>query len=135
MVNSGEIEIGVGEVVDYMRMTGKFVPALREVVTRKITAEAAKEAGKKVTTKELQKAADNFRLVNGLAKSSDTEVWLDETGISVEFLEEFLETNLLINKFKEHLEKKAQRNKYLSSPEIKDSVTEMIYQEWLASAL
>jgi hypothetical protein len=135
MAKGKDIEVEVAEVVDFMRLTGKFAPALQQVVTRKITVQAAKEAGIKVSTNELQKAADNFRLVNGLAKASDTESWLNESGVSLEFLENFLETNLYINKFKAHLEKKAPKNKYLSSPQIQESISEMIYQDWLSKAL
>ena len=40
-----EIEVTVAEVVDYLRITGQFTPSLREVVTRKITADAAKKRG------------------------------------------------------------------------------------------
>lgn len=134
MAKGKEIEIDVAEVVDFMRITGAFVPALRHVVTRKITAGAAKAAGIKVTAGELQKAADTFRHVNGLAKASDTESWLNESGISLEFLEDYLETNLLINKFKAHLEKKAPKNKYIASPGIQESISEMIYQDWLLKA-
>lgn len=132
---SNEIEVAVAEVVDYMRMTGKFAPALSEVVQRKVTAEAAKKSGIKGSTKELQKTVDAFRVVNGLSKASDTNKWLKSNGISVESLEEFLETNILISKYKDKLEKKTGKNKYLASAGIKESVREMIYQDWLESAL
>ena len=135
MAKLNEIEIAVVEVVDYLRMTGQFSPALREVVYRKITAEAAKKAGMRISTVELQKAADIFRAANGLNKARDTDTWLKSSGISVEAFEEFLETNLLINKFKDTLEKKAAKGKYLASPGIKESVKEMVYQDWLAKAM
>ncbi len=106
MAKLNEMEIAVAEVVDYLRMTGQFSPALREVVQRKITAEAAKKAGMRISTGELQKAADIFRVANGLHKASDTDTWLQSNGISAEAFEEFLETNLLINKFKDALGRK-----------------------------
>jgi hypothetical protein len=130
-----EIEIAVAEVVDYLRMTGQFSPALREVVQRKITAEAAKKSKIKVSNGELQRAADAFRVANGLNKASDTDRWLKSNGISLEAFEEFLETNLLVNKFKDALEKKTAKGKYLASPGVKESVKEMIYQDWLAKAM
>ena len=105
MAKLNEIEIAVAEVVDYLRMTGQFSPALREVVQRKITAEAAKKARMKVSNGELQKAADTFRVANGLNKASDTDAWLKSNGVSLEAFEEFLEANLLINKFKDALGK------------------------------
>ena len=103
------MEVAVAEVVDYLRLTGKFAPALREVIVRKTTVEAAKKCKLKVTAKQLQKAADIFRKVNGLSKAADTQAWLQANGITVESLEEYLETNLLISKYKDHLEKKFQK--------------------------
>ncbi len=130
-----EIEVNVAEVVDYLRITGQFAPVLREVVKRKITAEAARERGIKVATSELQKAVDVFRAVNGLSKASDTSRWLKASGITVEILEAYIETNILISKLKDALEKKTSKNKYVSTPGIKESVRDMIYQDWLKSQL
>jgi hypothetical protein len=130
-----DIEVSVAEVVDYLRITGGFAPVLRDVIERKITADAAKKKGLKVTTQKLQKASDAFRVVHGLHKSSDTKKWLKSNGISEEALEEFLETNLLISMFKDQLEKKTSKTKYLSSPTIKESVRNSIYRDWLRNQL
>jgi hypothetical protein len=130
---ANEIEVTVAEVVDYLRITGQFSSALNEVVERKVTAEAARKSGIKVTTTQLQKSADVFRAVNDLSKASDTNKWLRSTGISVEALEGYIETNILICKFKDALNKKASKAKYLSTPGIEESIREMIYQDWLKS--
>ena len=130
-----EIEVTVAEVVDYLRITGQFTPVLREVVERKIAVEAARKRGIKVSTSELQKAVDVFRAVNGLSKASDTARWLKASGITVEILEAYIETNILISKLKDALEKKTGKNKYLSTPGIKESIRDMIYQDWLKSQL
>ncbi len=132
---SPEIEVTVAEIVDYLRITGAFAPALCEVVQRKVTANAAKKAGIKVTKAQLQKAADAWRLANGLNKASDTEAWLSANGIAVEVFEDYIETNLMMSKFKEQLEKKTAKKKYLSSESIKDAVRQMIYDDWLAKVL
>jgi len=130
-----ELELAVSEVVDYLRVTGRFAPALREVVERKITADAARKSGLKVSTKQLQSAADTFRAMNGLAKASETEKWLRQNGLTIEAFEDYLETNLLINLFKNKLEKKAGAAKYLKATIIKETIREMIYKDWLAQAL
>ena len=130
-----DLEVSVAEVVDYLRITGGFAPALREVIARKITADAAKNKGLKITTQALQKASDTFRVAHGLHKSSDTKKWLKSNGISEETLEEFLETNLLISMFKDQLEKKTSKTKYLSSPAIKESIRDSIYRDWLKNQL
>ncbi len=89
-----ELEIKVAEVVDYLRITDAFLPNLRKVVERKVTAEAAKKQGLKVSNQELQKVADAFRCLNGLTTSKETEKWLATNGLTLESFEEFLETNI-----------------------------------------
>ena len=126
-----EIEVTVAEVVDYLRITGRFTPALREVVERKVTVEAARAKGYKITKQQLQKAADAFRIASNLNKASDTARWLKSIGVSVEHLEEYLENNLLLSKFKDDLEKKTSKTKFLSTPLVKETVRNMIYQDWL----
>ena len=126
-----DIEVTVAEVVDYLRVTEQFIPAVREVVERNITAQAARKSGITVSAGELQRAADAFRTVKDLGKASDTQRWLNSAGISVEALEEFLETNILISKFKDRLEKKANRAKYCAHPGIQATIRDMAYQDWL----
>ena len=130
-----EIEVAVAEVVDYLRMTGRFSRALREVVARKVAVAAARKMKLRVTTAQLQKASDTFRMMHNLNKASDTNRWLKANGLTVEALEDYLEANLLINKLKDALEKKTAKSKYLSSPIIKESIREMIYKDWLEKEL
>jgi SurA-like N-terminal domain len=130
-----QVDLSVAEVVDFLRVTGRFQPAVREVVERRLVADAAKKKGLKVSTQELQRAADAFRLANGLKKASATESWLKSMGITVEALEDFLETNLLIGKLMDSLENQEASQKYLSSPLVKDAVRGLIYQDWLGKLL
>ncbi len=129
------LEVNVAEVVDYMRITGQFAPALRDVVERKLAGQAAKKLRLTVSKKELQKAADAFRVVHGLKRASDTHHWLKSNGITMEAFEQHVEANLLSHKFKDSLARKAKAGKYLKAPEIKESVREMVFQDWLAKAL
>jgi len=130
-----EIEVAVAEVVDYLRIRGEFAPALAAVVERKVAAEGAKKMGLRVSGKELQKAADAFRVLNDLSKASDTERWLKANGITVEALESYLETNILLSKLKDRLGKKASKAKYLKAASIQESVKDMIYRDWLAKQM
>jgi len=131
---AAELEVAVSEVVDYLRLTGAFAPALAEVVGRKVTVEAARKAGTKVTAGELQAAADTFRVFTGLHKASDTNRWLADNGLSLDALENHLEENLLIGKFKSALHRKAAK-RYVAAPEVQDSIRQLAYRDWLASAL
>jgi hypothetical protein len=131
-----EIEVAVADVVDFLRITGQFAPTLQQVVERKVVAEAARENGVRVTTPQLQKAFDTFRHLNGLTLARETEAWLKATGISLETLEEHLEANLLISKYKDKLYKNVGSNKkYQTSSEVKETVRELAYQDWLKEAL
>ena len=131
-VNLEELEVGVQEVVDYTRFTGAFAQNLREVVRRKLTVQAAREKGLEVTDEELQKAADVFRAANNLTTVEQTNNWLQGKGLDLDALENYLEANLLIYKFKEALFQEADQQKLLSLPAVQESLREMAYQEWLS---
>jgi len=126
-----EMEVRVAEVVDYLRIRGDFTPALREVVGRKVAAQNAIKAGIVVTDEELQRAADVFRASRGLHKASDTESWMKSVGLTDESLESFLETSLLVSKFKDHLANNTDKAKYFKLEGVQDTVRELIYQDWL----
>ncbi|MBW1682130.1 MAG: hypothetical protein JRF59_16895 [Deltaproteobacteria bacterium] len=125
----------LGEVVDYLKITGQFLPAVHAVAARKKAAEAARRAGIRITVRQLQKAADAFRMANGLTRAKDTEAWLETNGITLEALEDYLETNLLISRFKKRLEKEANKAKYLKSRAVKETVRELIFRDWLEKSL
>jgi hypothetical protein len=128
-------KIGVREVVEYMRMTGTLAQVLAEVEKRRMTAQAAKNEGISVSVKELQKAADDFRVDHGLHKACDTRSWLQSNGLSLRAFEEYLEANLLISKFQDLLAARARRHKFIPSRTIKKDLREMVYQDWLAKAV
>jgi len=132
---SKEFEVEVTEVVDYMKINGQFEPALRKVVVRKIVAEKARKSGLKITNQKLQKAADVFRMSLGLTRASQTAAWLKANGITVEALETYLETNLLISALKDSLLKKAAKTRLYNSKLIKEAAREIVYQRWLKKTI
>lgn len=132
MGKKDEIEVNVSEVLDYKKVSGDYIPTLAEVVRRKFTADAARKAGIKATTQQLQKGVDYFRYINELTKASDTEAWMELNGVTIEILEDYIETSFLVSKFKDGLEKKANKSKYLSHPDVKDKIRDLIYKDWLA---
>jgi len=82
----------------------------------------------------LQKAADGFRALRDLTKARDTQRWLKANGITIEALEDYLEANILISKFKDKLTKSAPK-KLTASKAVKDTVRRIAYQSWLATAM
>lgn len=73
------------------------------IITRKVIAHAAAEAGIKVEIEELQKAADELRLFGKLNNADDTLAWLEKHGLSVDDFEELVYTNVISSKLAEHL--------------------------------
>lgn len=128
-------EVGVEEVVDYLRLTGQFKPALHEVITRKVAARIASEKGIKVTAKELQKAADAFRVTEGLHKVGDTNRWLKANGITLEALEEHLEANILVSKLKDVIEKDVPQSKVLTSEPVRTVVREAAFHDFIENRM
>ena len=132
---SKAIEMTVSEVVDYLKITGRFAPALRTVVERKVTANGARKAGVRVSVKELQRACDVFRATHDLNKAKDMKIWLAGNGLTQDSFENYIEANLLISKFKDKLLGKAKINKYLAAPAVGASIREMVYHDWMNAAL
>ena len=131
MTKKSSIDVEMAEVVDYSRLMGTFMPALRDVVERKFTADAATKKGIKVGPGELQKGADTFRHAKGLSSAKDTEAWMNFHGISLDTFEKFLEVNMLVAKFKDHLMQKTDKAKFLQHPEVKTLIRNLVYVNWL----
>lgn len=130
-----ELEVKVAEVIDYMRITGTYLPLLREVIIRKLVEKAANEKKIKISDAELQKGADTFRIMHGLYKKETMNKWLDSTGITVEKFENYIETNLLMSKLKDELFKKAGKDKLSDNSAVNDLMREIAYNQWLEKAL
>ncbi len=80
------------------------IPKIIEgIVTRKIIAATAENAGISIEAEELQKAADQFRLINNLQSADDTWSWLQKYSMSLDDFKELVYTNLLCDKLVQHL--------------------------------
>jgi hypothetical protein len=80
------------------------IPSLVEgLITRKIILSTADELGLKVETEELQKTADNIRLVNKLLRADDAWAWLKKHHLSLEDFEELIYTTVISGKLSQHL--------------------------------
>ena len=135
MATQGEIAVNMKEVLDYSRLMGTFIPTLQNIVERKTTADAAKKQGLKVSSHELQRGADTLRYVSGLTSAKATQKWMAIHGISPDMLEEFLETSILVSKFKDHLVASADQAKYLTQPQVTELVRDLVYEDWLKDNL
>ncbi len=129
------MEVNVSEVLAHERITGGFVNELRTVVERKLAAQGARGAGVSVTDDELQSAFDVWRAAQRLHRAEDTNNWLKETGLSLEDVESYLETTILVSKFKDKLTRECDIRKYLEHPRTRELVRELVYADWLRQAL
>lgn len=133
-VQQKEVKFSKDEFIDFLRFRDEYLTLFKEFVIRKITAKEARKQGITVNDSELQKLFDNWRKDKNLHKMKDTEVWLSRNGISLDKLEEYLETNLYISKYKDKLEKD---NAYLimKDPDLLNFAREKAFNKWIEKIL
>jgi parvulin-like peptidyl-prolyl isomerase len=100
---SQAITISREDILHQVKLSCKIPSLIEEIVTRKIIASAAAEAGIKVETEELQKAADSIRIMGKLKSADDTWAWLQKHGLSLDDFEELIYTNIISEKLAQHL--------------------------------
>src|SRR4028119_690036 len=100
---SQAITISSEDILHQVKLSYKIPSLIEEIVTRKIIASAAAEAGIKVETEELQKAADSIRIMGKLKSADDTWAWLQKHGLSLDDFEEVIYTNIISGKLAQHL--------------------------------
>ncbi len=91
------------DILHQVKLSCQIPEIIQGIVTRKIIATAVAEAGLKVETEELQKAADTMRSVNQLRKPDDTWAWLEKYGLTLDDFEELIYISLSTNKLAQHL--------------------------------
>jgi parvulin-like peptidyl-prolyl isomerase len=100
---SQAITITSEDILHQVKLSCKIPSVIEEIVTRKIIADAAANAGIKVETEELQKAADNIRIMGKLKSADDTWAWLQKHGLSLDDFEELIYNNVISGKLAQHL--------------------------------
>jgi len=100
---SQAITITSENILHQVKLSCKIPSVIEEIVTRKIIADAAANVGIKAETEELQKAADNTRLLGKLKSADDTWAWLQKHGLSLDDFEEVIYNNVISAKLAQHL--------------------------------
>lgn len=100
---SQPITITSKDILHQVKLSGKVPEIVEEIAKRKVLTTAAAEVGIKVETEELQKAADQIRLMNALNSASNTMTWLEKHGLSLDDFEEIVYTNLISVKLADRL--------------------------------
>ncbi|WP_424100632.1 foldase protein PrsA [Moorena producens] len=97
------ITITTEDIFHQVQLSCQIPEIIEGIVTRKIIAATAESAGIRVEIEDLQKAADQFRLMNKLENSEDTWAWLQKYSMSLDDFEEIVYTNLMASKVVQHL--------------------------------
>ncbi|BBD66621.1 PpiC-type peptidyl-prolyl cis-trans isomerase [Nostoc commune NIES-4072] len=100
---SQTITITNEDILEQVKLSSKIPEIIEEIITRKIIAAAVAEASIKVETEELQKIADQLRVVNKLNTANDTWAWLGKHGLSLEEFEEIVYNTVISRKLAAHL--------------------------------
>ncbi|MCW5662081.1 MAG: peptidylprolyl isomerase [Burkholderiaceae bacterium] len=92
-----KIDGQVIDVADFLRtlkLSGQFDGLLDQLVRDRLTVQAAKKAGIRVSEAEIQERADQFRRARGLHRASDTNKYLDALRVSLDEFETFIADSL-----------------------------------------
>ncbi|MBE9146591.1 peptidylprolyl isomerase [Planktothrix mougeotii] len=100
---SQSIQITPEDILHQAKISYQLPILIEGILARKIIISTATEAGITVEPEELQKAADNFRLLNKLITVEDTLNWLEKYNLLVDDFQEGIYINLLSGKLAEHL--------------------------------
>lgn len=90
LVKIDEDAISVTEFLQTLKLNGQFEGLIEQLVRDRLTVQAAKKVGIRVSEEEIQERADQFRRVRGLHRASDTNKYLDGMRVGLDELETFL---------------------------------------------
>jgi parvulin-like peptidyl-prolyl isomerase len=100
---SQAITITSEDILHQIKLSCKIPSVIEEIISHKIIVSATAEADIRVEIEELQKAADEFRLINKLRSADETRAWLQKYGLSLNDFEELVYLNLIAEKLITHL--------------------------------
>ncbi len=100
---SQAITITNEDILYQVKLSCKVPEIINQIITRKIIQNAASEVGIQIEIEELQKLADQMRLINNLLNAEDTWAWLEKHSLSLDNFEEIIYNNLLSTKLAIHL--------------------------------
>ncbi|MBD2385076.1 peptidylprolyl isomerase [Cylindrospermum sp. FACHB-282] len=100
---SEPITITKEDIFQQVKLSCRIPEIIEQVLSQKVIIAAAEEAGIKVETEELQKAADLLRLTNKLTSADDTWKWLEKHRLSIDDFEEIVYHGVICGKLSQHL--------------------------------
>lgn len=103
MARLDNIKIDSDKIVEHLKHEIQLKEVQCKILHKEIVAQTAEERNIKVSSEEIQQAADTFRRTNNLENAEQTYQWLSDQLITAEDWEEGIHNRLLIQKVAEHL--------------------------------
>ena len=100
---SQTITISPDEILHQIKLSCQIPSVVEGILTRKIIARAAEEAGIKAEPEELQQGADSLRLMSNLRSADATWSWLQKHNLSLDDFEELVYATVISSKLAQHL--------------------------------
>ena len=91
------------DIFHQVQLSCQIPEMIEKIVERKLIISAAEEVGIEVTKDELQKAADQMRVLSQLKDAQATWAWLEKYALSLDDFEEIVYLNLVAKKLSNHL--------------------------------
>ena len=86
--------ITVSDFVRILKLSGQFDGLIEQIVRDRLTVQAAKKVGVRVSEQEIQERADQFRRARRLHRAADTNKYLDTMRASLDEFETFISDSL-----------------------------------------
>ncbi len=104
MVNSQQkITITKEDIWNQVKLSGQMPELVEDILTRQVIKDAVDQAGITIELEELQKVADQMRLMNNLRSADETWAWLEQRGMSLDDFEEVVYDTVSSGKLSAHL--------------------------------
>jgi parvulin-like peptidyl-prolyl isomerase len=100
---SKNLQISSAEFLEQLKRSCKLASVIQETVYHKIITDTARAEGIKVSDRELQQAADNFRLKYNLRNPATTWEWLQKNYLTGDDFEQLIGESVVAAKLIEHL--------------------------------
>jgi len=95
--------IDVADFIRVLKLTGQYESLIEQVVRDRLTVQAAKKMGLRISEEDIQERADQFRRVRGLHRAADTNKYLDAMRVTLDEFEAFIVDSLYQEKMIERV--------------------------------
>ena len=99
-VSHGTETLSLGDFLAAMKRSRRLRPLLLDAFVEHYLVNRARRAGLSVNDQELQQAADNFRLKNGMASAEQTQQWFQREAITPDDFAGGMERDILVEKLR-----------------------------------